>query len=115
MEVQYEIIKGKPTNLRPLTVEEIFNLKVGDKVFLWAAYNNNPSRLLLDGVCEVSARSPEVGNECGWCDLNFKDVNGLVNGFATPYDGWSDNHADWLVDYQEVGTVYLYSAEGLEA
>lgn len=111
MEVQYEIIKGKPTNLRPLTVEEIFNLKVGDKVFLWAAYNDNPSKLLLDGICEVSLRSPEEGTECGWFSMHFKEAT----GYAAPYGGWIDNHADWLVDYQEVGTVYFYSAEGLEA
>lgn len=53
MTVEYEIIKGKPTNLRPMPLSVVRQLNPGDHVYVWWAKDGDLRDVRVDGVHRV--------------------------------------------------------------
>lgn len=58
MSVKHERIQGRPTNLRPMPLSVVRQLKVGDLAYLWWAKDGNPRDVQVDEVCEVEGITP---------------------------------------------------------
>ncbi len=48
-----ESFKGRPTNLKPMTLRAVQRLRKGDKLYVWWAKDGNLRDVRVDEVCEV--------------------------------------------------------------
>jgi hypothetical protein len=56
--VEYEVLYGRPTNLKPMLLPEVRKLQPGDEVFVWWAKDGNYEDVRVNGVLTIKKVKP---------------------------------------------------------
>ena len=103
MKVEHEIIFGRPTNLKPMFLSDVRQLKAGDKVYIWWAKDSNMLDVRVDDVCTILEISPLSIRGKGGIYLSVKDGD---------IDLWDEDVANHptanKTDWGGRGPVYFY-------